>query len=115
MFGRKYHWAGLAWAACVAAYAFFPSITKAASGALQFDGVNDYVTFGPAPGLGLSAFTLEAWIKRTGAGVGSSSGSGGVVAVPLITKGRGEADGSNVDCNYFFGLRTTDFVLAADF
>ena len=54
-------------------------------------------------------------MKRTGAGVPSSSGGGGVVAVPLITKGRGEGDGGNFDCNYFFGLRTGDYVLAADF
>ena len=91
------------------------SPTTAASLALQFDGVDDYVTFGSAPGLGVSAVTLEAWVKRTGTGVSSSSGSGGVVAVPLITKGRGEGDGGNFDCNYFFGLRTGDYVLAADF
>jgi hypothetical protein len=93
----------------------FPIAAHAASGALQFDGINDYVTFGAAPGLSLSNVTLEAWVKRTGAGIGSSSGSGGVIAVPLITKGRGEGDGGNFDCNYFFGLRSTDFVLAADF
>ncbi|MEY2408618.1 MAG: acid phosphatase type 7 [Verrucomicrobiota bacterium] len=104
-----------AWWVCFVLYGFLQLPAHAASGALQFDGVNDYVTFGPAPGLGLSALTLEAWIKRTGAGMASSSGSGGVIAVPLITKGRGEADGSNLDCNYFFGLRSTDFVLAADF
>lgn len=32
--------------------------------ALQFDGSNDYVTFGAAsPALNASAFTLEAWIR----------------------------------------------------
>lgn len=105
-----------AWA-CVQAVCllFFALRVHAASGALQFDGVNDYVTFGAAPGLSLSNVTLEAWVRRAGAGITASSGSGGVVAVPLITKGRGEGDGSNVDCNYFLGLRTGDFVLAADF
>ena len=34
---------------------------------LQLDGVNDYVTFGPAPTLGVTTFTLETWFKRTGA------------------------------------------------
>ena len=83
--------------------------------ALDLDGTNDYVTMGPAPALGLAQFTLEAWIKRTGAGQSTGSGSGGVTMIPLIAKGRGESDGSNVDCNYFFGLRATDGVLAADF
>ena len=103
------------WVACVLCWVSLAQVASAASGALQFDGVNDYVTFGPAPGLGASAVTLEAWVKRSGPGVNASSGSGGVVAVPLITKGRGEADGSNLDCNYFLGLRSGDFVLAADF
>jgi len=31
--------------------------------ALDFDGVNDYVTFGTAAALGLANFTLEAWVK----------------------------------------------------
>ena len=43
------------------------------------------------------------------------TGSGGITAVPLITKGRAEADGSVVDMNYFLGIRTTDNVLVADF
>ena len=83
--------------------------------ALDFDGVDDRVTMGQAPSLGLSQMTLEAWIKRTGTGQSTSSGSGGVTAIPLIAKGRGEADGDTRDCNYFFGIRSTDGVLAADF
>jgi len=83
--------------------------------ALDLDGVNDHVTMGTAPSLGLSQMTLEAWIKRTGTGQSTSSGSGGVSAIPLIAKGRGEADGDTRDCNYFFGIRSTDGVLAADF
>ena len=70
---------------------------------------------GQAPSLGLAQMTLEAWIKRTGPGQSTSSGSGGVTAIPLIAKGRGEADGDTRDCNYFFGIRSTDGVLAADF
>ena len=35
--------------------------------------------------------------------------------IPLIAKGRGETDGDTRDCNYFFGIRATDGVLAADF
>ncbi len=82
---------------------------------LQFDGNGDYVTMGPAPGLGCAAFTLEGWFKRLGPGSAASSGSGGTVAVPLIAKGRSEADGNNRDCNYLFGVRWSDNVLTADF
>ncbi len=80
--------------------------------ALHFDGVNDYVTFGAAPSLGLPAFTLEAWIKRTGTGATtttSGSGGGGLFNfVPIITKGRDENDGSNVDLNYFLGIDSAE-------
>ena len=79
--------------------------------ALQFNGTDQYVTFGRA--LGADTFTLETWFNWTG-GATASSGTGGVVAIPLITKGRGEGDGSNVDCNYFFGI-TAAGLLAADF
>ena len=82
---------------------------------LQFDGTNDYVTFGAAAGLGLQTFTIETWFKRTGTGVAVSTGSNGVTAVPLVTKGSPQADGSNVDENYILGIRSSDNVLAADF
>jgi hypothetical protein len=83
--------------------------------ALQFDGSSTYVTMGQAPTLGATAFTLETWFVRKGTGSASSSGSGGVSGIPLIAKGRGEADGNNRDCNYFFAIRSSDNVLAADF
>ena len=80
--------------------------------ALNFAGTNDYVSMGPAAGetaLGARAFTLEAWIRRDGASWGATTGTGtgGVTAVPLVTKGRGEAENSNVDANYFFGITAT--------
>ena len=84
--------------------------------ALQFDGVNDYVTFGQAiTQLGASTFTLEAWIRRDGAGVTTYTGTGGAVAVPLITKGMAEADGNDTDMNYFLGIDGTSNMLVADF
>ena len=89
--------------------------TVLAQSALQFDGSGDYVAMGPAPSLGSATFTLECWFKRLGGGTASSSGSGGVSRVPLICKGRGAADGDNRDCNYFFGIRSPENVLAADF
>ena len=87
----------------------------AAGYSLSFDGVNDYVSFGPAPGLGAATFTVETWFKRTGAGVSTSTGYGGADAIPLVTKGRAEVDGDNRDMNYFLGIRTSDNVLVADF
>ena len=88
------------------------------SSALLFDGTDDLVTFGAVPdltGLGVKTFTIETWLKKTGAGLTTSTGTGGLAAaVPLVTKGRGEGDNSNVDMNYFFGINSTG-VLAADF
>ena len=83
--------------------------------ALDFDGSNDYVTFGNAIELGLAQFTIECWFKREGTGVTVSTGTGGVTAVPLVTKGRGEADGNNRDMNYFFGIESGTNLLTADF
>ncbi|MCX6880093.1 MAG: Ig-like domain-containing protein [Verrucomicrobia bacterium] len=86
-------------------------------GALSFDGADDHVTMGTALGLGAQSFTLECWVKHDPSGTGrttASSGTGGVNIYPLIGKGRGEGDGSNVDCNYTFGLQA-DGRLAADF
>ncbi|MCU0274552.1 MAG: metallophosphoesterase, partial [Acidimicrobiales bacterium] len=83
--------------------------------AVQFDGTNDHVTMGQAAALGAPTFTLELWFQRLGAGVTTSTGTGGVTAIPLLTKGRGEADGDTRDMNYFLGIRGTDNVLVADF
>lgn len=98
--------------------AFDPN-SPPANTALDFDGVNDYVTMGAAPELNVAAppttgFTLECWFRKEGAGSTASSGSGGVTAVPLFGKGRGESDGANIDCNIFFGI-STGGILVADF
>jgi len=77
-----------------------------------------YATFGQAPGLGVSTFTLETWFKRTGTGVGTNTGAGGLNPIlPLITKGMAEGDASTVDMNYFLGIATggANPVLAADY
>ncbi len=74
---------------------------------------------GAAPTLGAGEFTLEAWIKRTGVGAETttSGGTGGGLqhAIPIVTKGRGEADGDNRDMNYFLGIDAASNKLAADF
>ncbi len=102
----------------VAVVALVSDGTRTASGvgpaALDFDGTNDYVTFGAAPALGASTFTLEAWVRRDTGGTTAGTGTGGVTGYPIIAKGRNESDGSNVDANYFLGITTTGF-LTADF
>ncbi len=82
--------------------------------AVRFDGTNDYVTFGNTSALGATNFTLETWFYWTGGGVTTTTGTGGATtAIPLVTKGRGEAENSNVDMNYFLGIQNSR--LAADF
>src|SRR5262245_43785001 len=69
---------------------------------------NTYVTFGNPAALHLSQFTIECWFKRTGTGVSASTGTGGITAaIPLVTKGTSESDGSTVDANYFMGINTS--------
>ena len=85
----------------------------AAGSGLQLNGTSQYVTLGAAPALNTSDFTLELWFRRTGAGVGTSTGSGGIAnAIPLISKGRSES-GQNM--NYFLGIDVASGVLVADF
>ena len=86
-----------------------------ANKAVQFGGTNAFVTFGAAPGLGASTFTLETWFRRDGTGIATFTGTGGVTAIPLVTKGMAELDGSNVDMNYFLGIDSTTNKLVADF
>jgi len=85
--------------------------------ALQFDGTNDYVTFGSAAGLGVTNFTLETWFYWTGGGttMTTSSTQGLPSVYPLVSKGRGEADGDNRDTNYFLGIDSATKALAVDF
>ncbi|RPH61296.1 MAG: LamG domain-containing protein, partial [Acidobacteria bacterium] len=91
--------------------------TIPAGTAVKFDGINDFITFGPATGpngLNATNFTLELWFRQDGAGVLANTGVGGVEAYPLVAKGRNETDGGNFDANYFFGLDTAGR-LVADF
>lgn len=80
--------------------------------ALRFDGAS-HVRIAPSPHLGLTTFTLEAWVRRDGRGQLAGTGVGGLKMTPLITKGRGEADGDHTDVNYALGLFGD--VLGADF
>src|SRR5574338_1155486 len=84
----------------------------ATSGSLAFDGLDDHART-DMPALGLSTFTIEAWVRRDGEGSTYTTGAGGLRLVPIAGKGLGEGDGSNVDCNYGFGFWGD--VLGADF
>ncbi len=84
--------------------------------ALQLNGSTQYATLGTASQLRSATFTVELWFKRTGAGAGTSTGSGGIAsAIPLIAKGRAEAETTAADINYFFGIDATTNRLVADF
>ena len=94
----------------------FATPEQFAGSALQFNGSDQHITFGAAPGLGTATFTLETWFKRTANGAGTSTGTGGITdVIPLISKGRAQADGSNLDMNYIFGIEASTGLLAADF
>src|SRR4029078_2452553 len=85
--------------------------------AIQFDGVNDYVTFGVAPALAVTNFTVETWFKRTGPGVGVTTGTGGIAsAIPLVTKGGAEGESpANLNMNLLLGIDATSGALVANF
>src|SRR4029077_1855761 len=74
--------------------------------ALDFDGTDDYVTMGAAPGLNASPrFTVETWFKWDGGGAATGTGSGGITAIPLVAKGRADTDSvANRNLNYFLGI-----------
>ncbi len=92
-------------------------VSATPSSAVQFNGSNQYVTFGNVNGLGVTNFTLETWFYWTGGGTAmTTSSTQGLPSVyPLISKGRGEADGSNLDMNYFLGIDSSTHALAVDF
>ncbi len=83
--------------------------------ALNFQGDISHVMFEEDSMLALKTFTIETWFKRHGDGTTACTGYGGIIAIPLVTKGRDQAEGSPLDLNYFLGIRDWDNVLAADF
>jgi len=93
-----------------------PACATTPGSALDFGSAGTtYVTFGDPAALDLAQFTVECWFRRDGAGAAISTGVNGITAVPLVTHGAPEADGSTVDANYFLGIRSSDGVLCADF
>lgn len=83
--------------------------------ALAFDGDDDYVDMGDPTALGLTQFTIETWFLREGHGETARTGGGGVRAIPLVTKGKAEAEGDERDLNYFVGIEPYERVVVADF
>ncbi|HNQ15019.1 MAG TPA: hypothetical protein PKM58_05615, partial [Pyrinomonadaceae bacterium] len=73
-------------------------------------------------GLGVTSFTLEAWVKRSAGGASMSTGSLGLdgsggrpLAYPVLAKGMGEGEQpTNINTNWFLGITTTG-VIGADF
>ncbi len=86
---------------------------------LFFNGNSSYVSMGfgaATASLNTSSFTVECRFMRTGPGVTASTGTGGITtALPLVAKGVGEGDGSNLDANYFLGIDNVTGKLVADF
>ena len=74
-------------------------------GAIDFGGTNAYVAFENPAKLHLATFTIEAWFRRDGPGLTTTTGTGGVTtAIPLVTRGRGEDETAAHDTNYFVGI-----------
>ncbi len=95
---------------------FFLSFQMFSQTGLEFNGSNQYVTFGAASSLGTAEFSVEIWFKRTGTGTSNTTGGSGITdMIPLISKGAPEAEGSTVDANYILGIQASTNFLAADF
>lgn len=80
-----------------------------------------YIQLEASPGsrFRTTLFTLAVWFKRAGAGSipTSGTGTGGINAEPLITKGMAENESLGLNCNFFMGLEAmgTNFYVSADF
>ncbi|MBL0131521.1 MAG: hypothetical protein IPP43_10680 [Chitinophagaceae bacterium] len=69
------------------------------------NGSTQYANLGNDASLHLTSFTLEAWIKIEGTSVVSSTGAGGFAnIVPIITKGKADAEVAGTGCKLFFGI-----------
>ena len=85
------------------------AVLAAGQQALQLNGSSQYATLGSTSQLRSATFTVELWFKRTGAGVATSTGSGGITnAIPLITKGRAEAETASRRRQLFPGDRRNE-------
>ena len=85
--------------------------------ALQLNGTSQYVTFGAAPALNARTSRSSCGSSAPAPASGTSTGTGGIAsAIPLITKGRAEAETpANLNMDYFLGIDASSGVLVADF
>ena len=113
--------AGVATPSWVAGATALDPPAPGANGSLAFNGLSQYVDMGTAAGLNTASWTVETWFKQTNNGTkaGSGTGNGGIAnVIPLVSKGRSEAESTAADINYFLGLDVTDPAnpkVAADF
>jgi concanavalin A-like lectin/glucanase superfamily protein len=94
-----------------------PIAHAAGNQAVHFDGTDDHVkigTGGAGTGPNPSEFTVELWFNWNGGGTTMSTGTGGTVAIPLVSKGRAEGETVAQDVNYFLGIDASNR-LVADF
>lgn len=89
---------------------------QADSYGLNLGSGTDYITFGDPSKLDLAHFTIETWFNRTGPGIAYTTGVGGLSqAIPLVTHGSPQSDGSNIDENWILAIDDSSDVIAADF
>ncbi len=93
-------------------YPFNPTAVTPGDYGLDFTGSNSYVDAGNPAALNLSEFTLEAWVKKAPGGSTTNTGAGGVLAYPIITKGRAEVETPAADINYFLGIDASGHLIA---
>ena len=76
------------------------AVLAAGQQALQLNGSSQYATFGAAPSSTPRRSPSSCGSSGPAAGVGTSTGTGGIAsAIPLITKGRAEAETAAADIN----------------
>ena len=95
-----------------------PTSPPAGAYGLDMGSGSGYVSFGDPAKLDLGQFTIETWFKRTGAGVAyqTSGGTGGIAnALPLVTHGASDSDGSAIDANWMLVIDDGTDAIAADF
>jgi hypothetical protein len=100
--------------ACILALVLLMPLKKSISQSVRFADTS-YAHLGNDASMHLTDFTLETWIKIEGTGITTSTGSGGLTLIPIIAKGRAEAESPAVDVNYVLGVESGTNKLAADF
>jgi hypothetical protein len=108
-------------ALCLMAYGALAQKSVHLNGSGIYTG--SYISLGNDSGLNTENFTVECWFKRTDVGFATPTGYGGVYGIPLVAKGRAQAevdsstldvDGDLRDMNYFLGIDVNG-ILVADF